>query len=168
MTDEELQTWVERVSLRDFGRPFLHRARFNSRLRSTGGRYFMHSHDIEISSRQLEAFGPEEVEKIIKHELCHYHLHLQRKGFRHRDRDFKELLRKVGGTRHCAPLPGVRRRSEPYRYKLVCVNCRTAYLRKRKTNPRRYLCGVCRGRLKLVPLETPARPDWPGRSTGPH
>jgi SprT-like protein len=153
MDDEQLQAWVERVSLRDFGLPFRHRARFNGRLRSTGGRYFTRSHDIEISSRQLEAFGPEEVEKIIKHELCHYHLHLQRKGFRHRDQDFKELLRKVGGTRHCNSLPGVKRRTEPHRYKLVCTACRTEYLRKRKTDPRRYRCGVCHGRLKLVAIE---------------
>jgi len=91
MTDQELQQWVEAISLRDFGRPFLHRATFNSRLTSTGGRYLLKTHNIEISRRQWERFGAEEVENIIKHELCHYHLHLQNKGYRHRDRDFREL-----------------------------------------------------------------------------
>ena len=40
----------------------------------------------------------EELIGIIKHELCHYHLHLEGKGYQHRDKDFKELLKKVGGT----------------------------------------------------------------------
>lgn len=149
MNDEQLQAWVEHISLRDFGLPFRHRARFNGRLRTTGGRYFTHTHDIEISSRQLEAFGPEEVEKIIKHELCHYHLHLQNKGYRHRDRDFRELLARVGGSRYCSAIPGIRRQ-EPYRYKLICQFCGTSYLRKRKADPRRYRCGRCHGPLKLA------------------
>lgn len=153
MNDEQLQKWVERISLRDFGRPFRHRARFNHRLRTTGGRYFMHTHDIEISARHYAAFGAEEAEKIIKHELCHYHLHLQNKGFRHRDRDFKELLRQVGGSRYCRSLPGDRRREEPYRYKLVCLACRAEYPRKRKADPRRYRCGRCHGPLRLQALE---------------
>lgn len=153
MNDEQLQRWVEAISLRDFGRPFRHKARFNPRLRTTGGRYFLHTHDIEISRKQYEAFGAEEVEKIIKHELCHYHLHLQNKGYRHRDRDFKELLKKVGGSRYCNRLPDARRRTEPYRYKLVCQSCRMAYLRKRKADPRRYRCGRCHGPLKLLAIE---------------
>ncbi|MDF2716987.1 MAG: protein of unknown function SprT, partial [Paenibacillus sp.] len=70
MDDKELQQWIERVSLQYFKRPFLHRATFNRRLRTTGGRYFMRSHNIDISWHQYEAFGAEEVEKIIKHELC--------------------------------------------------------------------------------------------------
>lgn len=152
MKDEQLQAWVEEISLRDFGLPFRHRARFNGRLRTTGGRYFTHTHNIEISSRQWEAFGREEVEKIIKHELCHYHLHLQNKGYRHRDKDFKELLARVGGSRYCSAVPGVQRRQEPYRYKLICKVCGTSYLRKRKADPRRYRCGRCHGPLKLTEI----------------
>lgn len=76
MSNEELQAWVERISEESFGLPFRHRATFNRRLSTTGGRYFMKSHHIEINPHQLEANGREEVEKIIKHELCHYHLHL--------------------------------------------------------------------------------------------
>ena len=84
-----LQVWVERVSLQDFGLPFRHQATFNSRLTSTGGRYFTKTHHIEISPHQLENYGTEETEKIIKHELCHYHLHLLKRGYQHRDEDFK-------------------------------------------------------------------------------
>ncbi len=104
MNDAQLQAWVERISLASFGVPFRHQARFNTRLRSTGGRYFTRTHDIEISALQYETYGEDEVEKIIKHELCHYHLHLARKGYKHRDDDFKSLLKKVGGAafvRHC-------------------------------------------------------------------
>ncbi len=158
MNDQELQHWIERVSLAFFGRPFLHRASFNSRLRTTGGRYFTKSHNIEISPHQLAVHGPEETEAIIKHELCHYHLHLQRKGYQHRDADFKRLLVEVGATRHCRPLPGAAR-SLPVKYILSCGSCGMNYPRKRRTDPRKYACGRCRGKLKLFevqPEPTPA------------
>ena len=35
-----LTEYVQSVSLEDFGRPFIHQAQWNSRLRSTGGRFF--------------------------------------------------------------------------------------------------------------------------------
>ncbi|WP_338554896.1 SprT family protein [Paenibacillus sp. KS-LC4] len=151
MKDEELQQWVERVSLESFGRPFKHMATFNGRLKATGGRYFMKSHHIEISPYQLSTFGVEETEKIIKHELCHYHLHLLKRGYRHRDEDFKRLLAQVGGSRYCQSLP--ERRVEPFRYKLVCKDCGMEYPRKRRINPAKYACGKCRGKLFLKTLD---------------
>ncbi|WP_123041826.1 SprT family protein [Cohnella candidum] len=152
MEDAELQKWVERVSIAFFGLPFRHRATFNARLRTTGGRYFTKSHNIEISPHQLAVHGEQETEAIIKHELCHYHLHLQGRGYQHRDADFKELLVRVGATRHCRPLPGASR-TLPVKYLLVCRECGQAYPRKRKTDPRKYACGRCRGRLKLLAAE---------------
>jgi SprT-like protein len=149
MENEELQAWVEKVSLTCFGLPFRHRAVFNPRLRTTGGRYFTKSHHIEISPHQLAVHGPEETESIIKHELCHYHLHLQRRGYQHRDPEFKELLAEVGGSRHCRALPGAAR-TMPVRYLLVCGDCGMTYPRKRRIDPRKYACGHCRGRLKLL------------------
>ncbi|MEF2246201.1 MULTISPECIES: SprT family protein [unclassified Paenibacillus] len=154
MTDEELQLWVEQISLQYFNRPFVHRATFNSRLKATGGRYFTKSHNIEISPHQLQAFGVEETEKIIKHELCHYHLHIAKRGYQHRDADFKALLAHVGGSRYCQTLPErQQRKPQPYRYKLVCIRCQTSYLRKRRLDPARYACGKCRGKLKLIALD---------------
>ncbi|THF73967.1 SprT family protein [Cohnella fermenti] len=153
MDDRQLQAWVESVSLNAFGIPFRHRATFNGRLRTTGGRYFLKSHNIEISPKQLEVHGAEETEKIIKHELCHYHLHLAGRGYRHQDADFKRLLHKVGATLYCQSLPGARR-SLPVKYLLVCKECGMAYPRKRKADPKRYACGRCRGKLRLV--EAPA------------
>ncbi|MCC3377132.1 SprT family protein [Cohnella sp. REN36] len=148
MEDRELQAWVERVSLQWFGRPFRHKAVFNARLRTTGGRYFTKSHHIEISPHQLSFNGPEETERIIKHELCHYHLHLLGRGYRHRDPEFKALLAQVGATLYCQSLPGAKR-TLPVKYLLVCRACGMTYPRKRKTDPRKYACGRCRGKLKL-------------------
>ncbi|MUT67624.1 SprT family protein [Paenibacillus sp. NEAU-GSW1] len=154
MSDDSLQQWVERVSLESFGLPFLHRATFNRRLKATGGRYFTKSHHIEISPHQLEVFGIEETEKIIKHELCHYHLHIRKRGYRHRDSDFKILLAKVGGSRYCQSLPErSERKPAPFRYKLVCHNCGTEYMRRRRLDPAKYACGKCRGKLFLKTLD---------------
>jgi SprT-like protein len=151
MTDGQLQAWVEEISMASFGRPFLHRARFNARLRTTGGRYFPRSHDIEISRLHFDKFGREETEKIIKHELCHYHLHLLNMGYRHRDADFKRLLAQVGGSRYCRS--AVDRKRENYKYKLRCLACGLEYLRKRRVDPRKYVCGRCGGRLRLAKLQ---------------
>jgi SprT-like protein len=154
MTNEMLQQWVERVSLRDFGRPFQHQAIFNSRLKATGGRYFTKTHHIEISPHQLQQHGEVETEKIIKHELCHYHLHIMKRGFNHRDADFRQLLAQVGGARYCKALPDrLKPRQLAYRYKLECVSCGMTYLRKRKVDVRRYACGKCRGKLLMKPLD---------------
>ena len=151
MDDLELQQWVETVSLRDFGLPFRHKAIFNHRLTSTGGRYFLKTHHIEISSKQLAAFGAEEVERIIKHELCHYHLHVQKRGYRHSDADFKQLLAQVGGSRYCTAVAA--KAPRPYRYSLLCASCGMSYLRKRKVDARKYACGRCRGKLRLRVLD---------------
>ncbi|MFD0715273.1 SprT family protein [Paenibacillus sp. GCM10027626] len=159
MSDERLQEWVERISLQFFNLPFRHRATFNRRLTSTGGRYFTKTHHIEISPHQLEAFGEAETEKIIKHELCHYHLHLLKKGYRHRDADFKQLLAKVGGARYCQALPSRKNRSRmPYKYKLTCQKCGQEYLRKRWVDPAKYGCGKCRGKLLIKMLDLVSGP----------
>lgn len=154
LSDEELQSWVERVSECDFGRPFRHRARWNARLSTTGGRYLLKSHHIEINPKQMDVNGAEEVERIIKHELCHYHLHLDGRGYQHRDADFKQLLAAVGGSRYCKAMPElVHKRTQPYRFQLVCTACGQQYLRKRKVDIRKYACGVCRGKLKQGALQ---------------
>ena len=36
-------------------------------------------------------FGEKAVIDIIKHELCHYFLHLAGKGYQHRDQDIKRF-----------------------------------------------------------------------------
>lgn len=165
MTDQQLQLLVEEISLTFFGLPFRHRARFNPRLRTTGGRYLLTSHDIELNPLHLLEHGEAELIGIIKHELCHYHLHLQGKGYRHRDRDFRELLSQVGGVRYCQRV-GKKRKSAAFRYELRCLDCGMSYKRRRKMNPDHYVCGRCRGRLQLLALnrETDAAGTASGNS----
>lgn len=153
LTDQQLQQWVEQISMQYFKRPFLHKATFNRRLTATGGRYFTHTHNIDISWKHYSTYGKDEVEKIIKHELCHYHLHLLNRGYRHRDADFKQLLKQVGGSRYCKPLPEKNRQTRPYRYCLKCQNCQSEFFRKRRMDPARYVCGKCKGKLSLIELE---------------
>ncbi len=148
MTDQELQAMVEQISLTSFGKPFRHRATFNSRLRTTGGRYLLRSHHIELNPKHYLEHGEDELIGIIKHELCHYHLHLEKRGYRHMDADFKHLLKQVGGSRYCQSV-GSGRKPRPFTYELVCKDCHMTYKRKRKVDPRRYVCGCCRGKLAL-------------------
>jgi SprT-like protein len=151
MTEQELQKLVEAISAEHFSMPFRHRARFNHRLRTTGGRYLLKTHDIELNPRHLQEHGEAELIGIIKHELCHYHLHLAGKGYKHADRDFKTLLAQVGGSRYCQQV-GEGRRSLPFKYELICRQCGMSYKRKRKLNPARYRCGRCGGKLQLARL----------------
>jgi SprT-like protein len=151
MTDQELQNLTEEISLRFFDRPFCHQARFNHKLRTTGGRYLLKSHNIELNPKHLEEHGEQELVGIIKHELCHYHLHIQKKGYRHTDADFKSLLQQVGGSRYCQRV-GSNPSLRPFLYELVCRDCQMSYKRKRKMDPSRYVCGRCKGKLMLKKL----------------
>ncbi|MGV3487957.1 MAG: SprT family protein [Tuberibacillus sp.] len=148
MEQEDLQRLVEEISLNLFGKPFRHKAVFNKRLRTTGGRYLLQSHHLEFNPSQLAEFGLEEFKKIIIHELCHYHLHLEGKGYRHGDRDFKDLLKRTGGTRFCKVIPRLQNQIRII-YLYQCKDCGLEYPRRRKVNTRKYVCGKCRGRLAL-------------------
>ncbi len=150
MKQEQLQTLVEDISLTVFQKEFVHTAYFNPRLRTTGGRYLLQSHNIEINKKYYEERGIEELIGIIKHELCHYHLHLEAKGYQHRDKDFKDLLKKVGAPRFCKPLVSTKqiRSTKSYYYK--CNNCSQQYLRKKRVDTNRFVCGRCKGRLLFV------------------
>lgn len=145
MTEYELQKIVEEISETFFGKPFRHRVRFNTRLSSTGGRYLLKSHDIEINPKHYSMHGFGEMEGIIKHELCHYHLHIEGKGYKHGDRDFKELLKSVEAPRYSSNV-----RTTAYKYLYQCTNCGVEYKRRRVMNTTKYCCGKCRGKIVLV------------------
>lgn len=142
MTNEALQQLVEEISLKFFKRPFEHQAYFNNRLKSTGGRYHLNDHHLDFNPKLLQ-MEREVLIGIIKHELCHYHLHLLGQGFEHKDQSFKKLLAQVGGLRYTPRLQAVK-----YRYQ--CQNCGQLYYRQRKMNLQRYCCGKCRGKLMLM------------------
>ncbi|WP_042357641.1 SprT family protein [Bacillus rubiinfantis] len=151
MTDSELQVLVEKISMESFGKPFKHKAIFNPRLKTTGGRYLLGTHNIDINKKYLDQLGENELIGIIKHELCHYHLHLEGKGHQHRDSAFKQLLKAVGAPRHCSQLPeSAAKRTVKKVILYQCTNCRQSYQRRRKINTAKYVCGVCRGKLRIV------------------
>ncbi|EAD0693567.1 SprT family protein [Listeria monocytogenes] len=142
MNQAELQRHMEEVSLQFFQKEFRHQAVFNARLRTTGGRYLLKSHNIEMNPKYLENFGLVYFIGIMKHELCHYHLHLEKKGYQHRDQDFRELLKKVDAPRFCATIP-----REITMHEYTCKSCGKSFLRQRRFNVNRYRCGSCGGKL---------------------
>ncbi|OLN21811.1 SprT family protein [Domibacillus antri] len=149
VTDEIVQKLTERLSMQFFKRPFLHQAYINKRLRTTGGRYLLDSHHIEVNEKYAIEYGEEELIGIIKHELCHYHLHLQGKGYKHRDRDFQKMLAETDSPRYCRALPGNKAlKKEQSVIYYSCLQCGIIYKRRRKMNVNKYVCGSCRGRLK--------------------
>ncbi|MGG3471013.1 SprT family protein [Neobacillus pocheonensis] len=151
MDDSNLQVLVEKISIKSFGKPFMHQASFNPRLKSTGGRYLLSTHNIEINRKYLEQLGEKELIGIIMHELCHYHLHLEGKGYQHRDQDFKVLMKKVGAPRFCTQLPERKvKRSLKKILIYQCTKCQLSYQRKRSIDTSRYVCGKCKGKLTKI------------------
>lgn len=148
MNEKELQTLVEQISLKYFHRPFKHKVKINTRMRTTGGRYFFNDHHIDINGHFLVPEYRDALIGIIKHELTHYHLHLLGMGYQHRNRDFKNLLAQVGGSKF-APDIGLRKKKK-INYIYRCSNCGVIYPRVRKVNTVRIRCGRCGGKLVLV------------------
>ena len=139
-----LTDYVKQVSLEDFGWHFTHEAKWNGRLRTTGGRFFPRDGHLDFNPKIYEEYGLDVFRKIVRHELVHYHLYFQGKGFRHGDADFKRLLKQVDGLRFAPPLAD---RGRVYLY--VCQSCGQSYARKRRVDTKRYRCGRCQGNLFL-------------------
>ncbi|PTQ85182.1 SprT-like protein [Trichococcus patagoniensis] len=151
MNEQELQQLVEHISITIFRKPFRHRASFNRRLRTTGGRYHLNSHNLDFNPLVLEVHGLEELEKVVKHELCHYHLHLEGRGYRHRDADFRNLLKASGGSRFVKdlrPAPAEEIAAAP-KWLYSCSACGQNYPRKRRIDVKKYVCGKCKGKLQM-------------------
>lgn len=148
MTDFELTALVQNLSTTFFEQPFIHKATFNKRLRTTGGRYRLNDHNIEINPKMLTEHDEDILIGVIKHELCHYHLHIAKKGYQHRDRDFKQLLKAVDGSRFAPLGPKGVKKKRVIHYQ--CSNCGQQYQRQRKINLSRYVCSKCRSKLILM------------------
>lgn len=140
-TNDELTAYVQQISLAKFKRPFEHTAYWNTRLRSTGGRFF--PADLHLDFNPKMANLPE-FDQIILHELVHYHLFRQKLGYQHKDLAFKKLLREVGGLRYAPAIAG-----NKAKYVYLCTSCGQEYFRQRKINTRSYRCGKCAGKLRL-------------------
>lgn len=137
-----LTDYVKEVSVEDFGKEFRHWACWNKRLKSTGGRFFPKDGHLDFNPKLYQEFGLDVFRQIVRHELCHYHLYFENKGYRHQDQDFKKLLREVDGLRF-APKSQQEGQYKYYR----CQNCQMLYQRKRRIDTKKYFCGRCRGSL---------------------
>ena len=147
MNDQELTELIKKVSQEYFGKPFVHQACFNSRLKTTGGRFHLNDRHIDINPKIYRDFGYQELIGVIKHELCHYHLYNDGLPAQHKDRSFKILLAQVGGSRY-SPIQPTRKKKNYHIYE--CSNCHHIYRRVRKMNLQRYVCGKCHGKLKYL------------------
>ncbi len=144
--NQELQALVESISIQYFMKKFKHKAYYNKRLKTTGGRYHLLTGDIDINPLVYEMHGIDELIGVIKHELCHYHLHQQGLPYQHKDREFKRLLYQVGGHRYVKDM----RRNKADYLRYYCDHCHSEYIRQRKIDTKKYVCGKCRGQLVLV------------------
>jgi len=148
MEQIDLQEFVENVSIQYFHKSFKHHAHFNTRLRTTGGRYHSGTHDLDFNPKILEEFGKEIFLGIVKHELCHYHLHLEDKGFQHKDADFKQLLKDVGGLRFTPSLKVKAKSLKLWEYE--CTGCHEAIYRQRRFNTEKFVCRYCQNKFQLL------------------
>lgn len=142
-----LKELVNNLSIEYFDKPFVDQVIFNSRLRTTGGRYIPAKRLIELNPKYFLEMSAEEFHGIIKHELVHYHLHIMGKGYKHGDKDFKELLKKTGSPRFCQPLPSL---TNSFKHQYKCESCKMVYKRKRRVNLNKYRCGKCKGKLITI------------------
>ncbi|MBP2620452.1 SprT family protein [Streptococcus panodentis] len=140
-----LTDYVKQVSLEDFGQEFQHEAYWNKRLRTTGGRFFPKDGHLDFNPRIYETFGLATFRRIVRHELAHYHLYYQGKGYRHTDRDFKELLKAVDGLRYAPALPTAQKKLY-----YQCQQCQAVIVRKKRVDLQKYRCGRCMGKLRLL------------------
>ncbi|TLQ03976.1 SprT family protein [Pediococcus stilesii] len=148
MTDFELKNLTKDIARSAFGEDFPYEVFFNRRLKTTGGRYHLNDHHIDINPLMLEEFDQTVLIGVIKHELTHYFVHKMGERPDHRNPHFKKLLNQVGGLRY-APLTSKTRRSKK-QYLYQCQNCGQKYARFRRVNVQKFVCSRCRGRLKLM------------------
>lgn len=121
--NQALQALTEVISEKCFNRPFNHVVYFNARLRSTGGRYHIANHNIDINPKMFTEHDLNTLIGVIKHELCHYHLDMNGMNDGH-GKNFKTLLKSVGGSRY-APAP-----KRKYENQYFCLNCGVGYVLK--------------------------------------
>jgi len=118
--------------------------RWNSRLRSSAGRFFPGSRTwlqqrppiIEIASYlQQESQAEALIRDTMAHEMIHYWLWVRRRPYGHTD-EFWVRMKQMGVSRY-NPVPKTR----PYRYVYQCISCRTQFPARRKLGP--LACAKC-------------------------
>ncbi len=139
----DLLTLVQDLSVLHFAKPFNGQVRWNARLRTSAGRCVHPAGSIELNPRYMDYYGEQALIDTLKHELIHYHYPKAGHG-----PVFQREAQRIGCQRHCLPLPG---QVTFYVYK--CQDCGQGYRRRKRVNLRKYRCGKCRGRLKLISRE---------------
>lgn len=149
ITQTQLQSLVQEISQSSFeSLPFInttfkHNASFNSRLRTTAGRYFISRGDIEINPKYYERYGAQELIATIKHELAHYHLHQMGLPYKHKDKEFKALVKLVNAPMYANPM-------KETKYLYVCSSCGVLFHRVKKIITKKYRCGKCGGIIRIA------------------
>jgi SprT-like protein len=136
-TEMDLQSLAESLSIELFSRPYLGAVRLNPRLRTSAGRFLGAGKIIEINPAYIDAHKQKGLIDTLKHELIHYHFPQAGHG-----PVFRREAERIGCSRFCLPLAG----SVPTR-RYVCESCGHIYLRRRRIDIKRYLCGKCKGKL---------------------
>lgn len=152
LCNKRLTKTVDQLSKKHFSKPFIDKARYNDRLRTTGGRYIPSKRCIEVNPKYVREMPYNEVIGIIKHELVHYHLHIEGKPFGHGDQEFKQLLKETNSPRFCKPLPSNIKKEKIHVY--ICTSCKAVYNRRRRVNIEKMRCGKCKGRIKYESFVT--------------
>lgn len=147
----KLNDYVKQVSIEDFGKPFNHQALWNKRLKTTGGRFFPKDGHLDFNPKIYDVFGQDIFRQIVRHELCHYHLYYAGMGYKHRDKEFKHLLKAVDGLRYAPSLQEPLQ--NPYHY--CCQSCQQDFFRKRRIKLEQYRCGKCGGHLLFLEKNQP-------------
>ncbi|WP_137597891.1 SprT family protein [Paucilactobacillus kaifaensis] len=150
MTNEQLQNLTKQWSEEYFHQPFKHETYFNARLKTTGGRYHLKDHHIDINPKMIDDFDLKNLRQVVLHELCHYHLHLSGQDYHHRSREFKVLLQQVGGARYAPLVPNSLAPRQNKKIVYQCTNCYSRIIRKRHFNTTRFVCARCGGHFELI------------------
>lgn len=141
MDDEELSERVRQIARETFGREFRGRASFNGRFRTRGGDVDVRRARIRVSRLFAERGGPEVIDGIIKHELCHLFLFEDGLPYSHRAREFRRLLEQAGAPRHLPRTIADQRVARYMRYYYRCPACGARFAATRRA---RLKCPACR------------------------
>ena len=74
-------------------------------------------------------------------------MHIDGKGYRHGDRDFKELMDQVGGLRFTPSLEV--KHDYIIRWEYECSGCQNKVYRKRRFNLNKFVCYSCKNKFIL-------------------
>ena len=143
MTNQELQRLVEHISLESLV-SFSSSSLVQCQAADTGGRYQLKDHSIEINPKMLTDYGEATLVGIIKHELCHYHLHLagnldNTAHGRFENCCNRSVVAVCTGTKIVQPNHAAGN--------CMCQHCGQKYYRARRIDVSKMVCGRCHGRL---------------------